>query len=413
MNPTITKEYLHKLPKTDLHLHLDGSIRLGTLIELAAAAKVGLPSATEQGLLDLVFKENYDSLEEYLVGFGLTNKVMQTPEQLEQIACELAEDNQAEGVRYIEVRFAPQLHTHDRLSTLDVFQAVGRGLERAKQAFNQRPEVESGAEPPFEYGIIACAMRYFNEHFSAFYGDFMRIHAFSHHERVHGLASFELVQAAARARDELGVPVVGVDLAGPEEGYPPIHHREAYLEAQRLFLGKTVHAGEAYGPESIYQAITELHAERIGHGTSLLNPAAVSDPAIKDPRRYVDRLAQVIASRRITLEVCLTSNQQTNPAYRRLVAHPFGDMMDLRLSVTICTDNRTVSRTTVTDELYKAVTAFDLSPRGLKNLLVYGFKRSFFPGRYDEKRRYVRRCMEYFEKLEGEHLTQITPDPTA
>jgi adenosine deaminase len=337
------------------------------------------------------------------VGFGLTCKVMQTPENLERIAYELAQDNQAEGVRYIEIRFAPQLHVHEKLDTLSVFAAVARGLERAKLEFNATEPVRSGDEPPFDYGIIACAMRYFNEHFSEFYGDFIRIHSFSHHERVHGLASFELVQAAAQARDELGVPVVGVDLAGPEEGYPPIHHREAYQLAQRLFLGKTVHAGEAYGPESIYQAITELHAERIGHGTSLLNPAAVRDPEIEDPVRYVDRLAQVIAARRTTLEVCLTSNQQTNPAYRQLKDHPFRKMMDLRLSVTLCTDNRTVSRTTVSDEYDKAVQAYGLSHHHLKQLLVYGFKRSFFPGRYAQKRKYVRSCMDFFEKLESEH----------
>ncbi len=408
----ITKEYLKQLPKTDLHLHLDGSIRLSTLIELAKESDVKLPSFTEEGLQELVFKESYDSLEDYLVGFGLVGKVMQTAEQLERISYELALDNQEEGVRYIEVRFAPQLHVHEGLDTLSVFRAVDRGLSKAKSEFNRRPEVQSGEEPPFEYGIIACAMRYFNEHFSEFYSDFVRIHSFSHGDRILGLASFELVHAAASARDDAGAAVVGVDLAGPEEGYPPIHHRDAYLEAQRLFLGKTVHAGEAYGPESIFQAITELHAERIGHGTSLLNPAAVRDPSIKNPRRYVDRLAQIVASRRITLEVCLTSNQQTNPAYRRLAAHPFGDMMDLRLSVTICTDNRTVSRTTVTNELHKAVETFDLCPRDVKHLIVYGFKRSFFPGRYDEKRKYVRQCMEYFEKIEDKYLGQITPDPS-
>jgi adenosine deaminase len=413
MSATLTHDYIELLPKTDLHLHLDGSVRLDTLIELSRECGVKLPSETEEGLRETVFKDHYQNLEEYLVGFGLTGKVMQTPEHLERIGYELAQDNQAEGVRYVEVRFAPQLHVHDKLDTLTVFQSVAAGMERSKREFNLRPEVRSGAEPPFEYGIIACAMRYFNERFSDFYGDFIRLHSFSHHERVHGLASFELVKAAARARDELGVPVVGVDLAGPEEGFPPIHHREAYLEAQRLFLGKTVHAGEAYGPESIFQAITELHAERIGHGTSLLNPNAVRDPSIRDPRRYVDRLAQVIASRRVTLEVCLTSNQQTNPAYRNLEDHPFGKMMELRLSATICTDNRTVSRTTVTDELYKAVTTFDLGPKELKNLLVYGFKRSFYPGRYDEKRRYVRQCMEYFEKLERIHLQAVSPDPSA
>lgn len=172
--------------------------------------------------------------------------------------------------------------------------------------------------------------------------------------------------------------------------------------AQRNFIKKTVHAGEAYGPESIYQAITELGADRIGHGTSLFNPDAISDPEILDRERYVDDLVQFIADRRITLEVCLTSNMQTDPSLERLEDHPFRHMVDNRLSCSICTDNRTVSHTTVTDEVFKAVSAFDLSMRELKNLIVYGFKRSFFPGTYREKRDYVRKCMEYFERVTGD-----------
>ena len=397
----IDKAYLMTLPKTDLHLHLDGSIRLATLIDLAKDSGVELPSYTEAGLLELVFKKHYANLEEYLTGFGYTCKVMQSAEQISRIAYELAQDNQREGVRYIEVRFAPQLHVQADFDTVQVLEAVANGLEKSKKEFNSRSEVLSGQEPPFAYGIIACAMRYFNQHFSDFYSSFDEMHRFSHADRVFGLASYELVKAAQRARDERAVPIVGIDLAGPEEGYPAIDHREAYLEAQRLFLGKTVHAGEAYGPESIFQAITELHADRIGHGTSLLNPQAIRDPAIENADEYVYRLAQVIASRRITLEVCLTSNQQTNPAYRNLSDHPFRKMMDLKLSVTLCTDNRTVSRTSVTNELEKAVTTFNLTHKDLKSLLVYGFKRSFFPGPYTEKREYVRRCMNYFEELEA------------
>jgi adenosine deaminase len=399
--PAFTREYLQKLPKTDLHLHLDGSIRLSTLIELAKAAKIELPSYTEEGLLETVFKEHYANLEEYLAGFGYACDVMQEPEQLSRIAYELAKDNQAEGVRYIEVRLAPQLHVKEGFNIVDVLQAVSEGLYKAKKEFNARREVVEELEPPFEFGLIACAMRFFNEHFSDYFGDFVRIHRYTRPDRVYGLASYELVKAAACARDSKGVPVVGVDLAGPEEGYPPIDHRQAYLEAQRLFLSKTVHAGEAYGPESIFQAITELHADRIGHATSLLNPHVVRDPEILDAQYYVDRLAQVVADQRITLEICLTSNQQTNPAYRDLIDHPFGKMMRLKLSVSLCTDNRTVSRTTVTNEYEKAITTFGLAQKDLKNLLVYGFKRSFFPGPYTEKRKYVRRCMEYFEKLEA------------
>ncbi len=395
----ITRELIEKMPKTDLHLHLDGSIRINTLIELAKQEKVELPSYTVDGLCQTVFKKNYESLEDYLKGFGYTCAVMRTRENIERISYELALDNQMEGVRYIEVRFAPQLHAGGEMNLLQTIQAVDSGLARAKREFNHQPSVMQGEEPPFEYGIITCAMRYFNRHFSDYFNDIISVHSFSPEQKIFGLASLELVGAGIQARKELDIPVVGVDIAGPEKGNPPIHHREAYMLAQRNFIKKTVHAGEAYGPESIYQAITELGADRIGHGTSLFNPEAISDPEITDRERYVDDLVQFIADRRITVEVCLTSNMQTDPSLERLEDHPFRHMVDNRLSCSICTDNRTVSHTTVTEEVYKAVTAFDLSLSELKNIMVYGFKRSFYPGTYREKRDYVRKCMEYFENI--------------
>jgi adenosine deaminase len=165
MNAPITRELIRRLPKSDLHVHLDGSIRLPTLIELAREAKIELPSWTVEGLKEAVFREHYANLEEYLRGFGYTCDVLQNREQLERVAYELAVDNQEEGVRYIEVRFAPQLHTHPDFDTIDVLRAVSAGLERAKREFNRAPAVTSGLEPPFEFGIIACAMRFFNEHF--------------------------------------------------------------------------------------------------------------------------------------------------------------------------------------------------------------------------------------------------------
>lgn len=402
MGEKIPESFLRRMPKTDLHVHLDGSLRLDTLVELARQEGVELPAWDAEGLRRKVFKDSYRNLEEYLTGFGLTCEVMHTPDNLRRIARELAEDNLREGVRYIEVRFAPQLHAREGFDTIEVLRAVCAGLNDAKEEFNRRPSVASGAEPPFEYGIIACALRYFDEHFSEFHRAFLHMHRFSPPEKVYALASLELAQAAARARREEGLPVVGFDLAGPEEGYPPHHHREAYEFAHRNFLQKTVHAGEAYGPESIFKAITELHADRIGHGTSLLNPAAISDPDIADRERYVEDLAQFIADRRITLEVCLTSNQQTSPEYRDLSCHPFGEMMTHKLSVTLCTDNRTVSGTSVTEEFRKAVDTFDLTLKQIKNLVVYGFKRSFFPRDYAAKRAYVRRCMDYFERVARE-----------
>jgi len=395
----ITRELIEKLPKTDLHLHLDGSIRIETLIELAREGGVDLPSFTVQGLKETVFKDSYDSLEDYLKGFGYTCAVMRKRENIERIAYELAVDNQNEGVRYIEVRYAPQLHACGEMTLTDTICAVNNGLHRAKSEFNLREAVVSGEEPAFEYGIITCAMRYFNRHFSDYFNDMVSVHPYSPQDKVFGLASLEMVGAAVEARKEMGIPVVGVDIAGPEKGNPPVHHREAYMLAHRNFLNKTVHAGEAYGPESIFQAITELGADRIGHGTSLFNPQAITDPAISDRERYVYDLVQFIADRRITIEVCLSSNMQTDPQIQRLEDHPFRSMMDNRLSCSLCTDNRTVSHTTVTDEVFKAVNAFNLSLKDIKTLMVYGFKRSFFPGTYREKRIYVRKCMEFFEKV--------------
>ncbi len=406
MKINLSKEFIQKLPKSDLHLHLDGSMRISTLIELAKQSHVQLPSMTEEGLRETVFKERYGSLDEYLQGFGYLCSVMQNREQLERVAYELAIDNQREGVCYIEVRFAPQLHSHTSFDVIEVIRAVSRGLDRAKQEFNAHPEVVQQQRPPFDYGIIACAMRYFNEHFSSFHRTFLGLHQYMEPIRIYALASMVLVQAAVRAKRDYGLPIVGFDLAGHERGYPPHHHRETYEYAHRHFLNKTVHAGEGYGPESIFKAITELHADRIGHGTSLFDPNAIQDVEIRDRAGYVGELAQYISDRRITVEVCLTSNQQTNPAYRDLKKHPFGRMMQHKLSATLCTDNRTVSNTTMTDEIHKAVTTFDLGLDDLKNILVYGFKRSFFPDVYSRKRVYVRACMEYFERLVKQHQNE-------
>ncbi len=144
----ITRELIEKMPKTDLHLHLDGSIRIETLIELARQEGVELPSSTVQGLKETVFKDNYESLDDYLKGFGYTCAVMRNRENIERISYELALDNQKEGVRYIEVRFAPQLHAGAEMNLLQTIQAVDSGLARAKREFNERPVIMQGEEPP-------------------------------------------------------------------------------------------------------------------------------------------------------------------------------------------------------------------------------------------------------------------------
>ncbi len=391
---------IRSLPKTDLHVHLDGSLRLSTLLELARDARVALPSDTEDGMRDLVFKSHYKNLAEYLEGFRYTVAVLQSAEALERAAYELAEDCQAEGVCYLEVRFAPQLHVSPTLSLDAVARAVARGLKRAQDRYNATAPVKSGDVPPFFASMIFCALRMFRPEFSACYRAYFDACGYSPEEEVFTRASLDLARAAAHLRNVEGLPITGLDLAGQEQGYPAEAHREAFQVAHEAFLGKTVHAGEDYGPESIFQAIGDLHCDRIGHGTWLFSTSRVTDPHVADRAQYVRRLAQYVADRRITIEVCLTSNQQTVPELAGdLSSHPFGEMVARRLSTTLCTDNRLVSNTTVSREIGLAVKTFDLDVKRLQDILAYGFKRSFFPGEYLEKRAYVRQVLDCSDRL--------------
>ncbi len=401
-NQVMDLDLVRRLPKTDLHVHLDGSLRLSTVIDLAREHGVALPSETEEGLLELVFRERYRNLNQYLEGFRYTVAVLADAEALERAAFELAEDNHAEGVRYFEVRFAPQLHVRPGFEIPEVVAAVDRGLRRATATFNARPGVVSGQEPPAGAGIILCALRFFDASFSPGYRRLFEALPEASASEVYAAASVQMARAAARLRHEEGLLVVGIDLAGQEKGYPAEEHRAGYTVAHEAFLGKTVHAGEDFGPESIFQAIGDLHADRIGHGTWLLDETKINDPRITDPRAYVDRLAQFVADKRITIEVCFTSNQQTVPELAAdLASHPFAEMRRRRLSTTFCTDNRLMSRTTVSREIIRAIEAFSLSPREVRDMLIYGFKRSFFPGSYLEKRKYVRQVIDYGDRLLG------------
>ena len=403
MSSNITPEFIRAIPKTDLHVHLDGSVRIPTLIELAREQGVDLPSTTEEGLRELVFRDRYDSLVEYLSGFAYTCAVLQDAESLERCAFELASDAFDEGVRYLEVRFAPQLHVGPDLDTSETLRAVAKGLARAETHYNEAMSGKPGGGPLYRTAIIVCAMRMFTEEFSSYFRDYVRVHRHRPMRNIIAQASVDLAHAAVAARDQYGLPIVGFDLAGQEDGYPASAHREAYDYAHRNFLKKTVHAGEAFGPESIFQAITELNADRIGHGYHVFSPEKVSDPGIEDSAAYVADLAGWIADRRITIEVCLSSNMQTNPEIPDLQEHNFRKMLEARLSVTLCTDNRTVSNTTVCKETELAVEHFGIDGGALKNLVVYGFKRSFFPGSYKEKRTYVRHCIDFYETLERQH----------
>ncbi|MCL1887290.1 MAG: adenosine deaminase family protein [Kiritimatiellaeota bacterium] len=386
----ITREHIFNAPKADLHLHLDGSLRLETLVELARERGVELPSYSPEGLREWVFKKTYADLPDYLRGFAHTCAVLRDTEAVERVACELGEDCIAENTRYAEVRFAPQLLVENGADAAGMLCAAARGLERAARAHNATAAVRTGADMPFAFGVICCAMRSFGPGMGAYYGHLSRSLAGLKPSRVYAAASLVAVEAALEARDRHGAPVVGFDLAGEEAGFRAGHHAEAFQRAHAGFLRKTVHAGEAYGPESIYEAVTACLAERVGHGTSLLSPGHVRDASIADPALYVRRLAEYIAARRVTVEVCPTSNLQTMPSLRGdLRNHPLREMLARHISVAVGTDNTLVSRTTLTDEVFLAARACGLDAEATARLMLGAFKAAFFPGSHVEKRAFT------------------------
>lgn len=404
--PRYSSDFLRAMPKADLHLHLDGSLRPSGLIDMAKRSKVELPSYSEEGLFDLVFKASYQNLAEYLHGFQYTCAVLRDMENLEQAAYELAQDNIAEGVNYIEVRFAPQLMMDlARGITFDrVMHTTNNGLKRAQTEYNSSAAVASGAKPPFAYGIINCAMRMFgNKGFSPYYTELFKMLSDHEPKQVIRSAAMEMVRASVRLRDEEGIPIVGLDIAGQEMGYPAHNFKEVYEYAHQNFLLKTVHAGEAYGAESIFEALTLCYADRLGHGYSLFSPEMIQDPAISNKADYAQKLASFIADRRIAIEVCITSNLQTNPSIGTVSNHNFKHMYNNRIATVICTDNRLVSRTTVTREYELALSAVEVPLKRLKDMVAYGFKKNFFAGDYVAKRAYAKQVLEYFDKVALEH----------
>ncbi|MEK6625179.1 MAG: adenosine deaminase family protein, partial [Bdellovibrionota bacterium] len=216
-----------------------------------------------------------------------------------------------------------------------------------------------------------------------------------------------LAKAMVKIRDEQGIPIVGFDLAGQEAGYPASEFIAAYDYVHKKFIHKTVHAGEAYGAESIFEAITSLHADRIGHCYYLFDENKISDPEIKDKKAYIKKLSSYIADQRITIEVCLTSNMQTNPEIVEIKNHTIKTMLDKRMSLVLCTDNRLISNTTVSKEVKLAVDNFQINAKSLKDIVSYGFKRSFYPGDYSERREYVRHVMQFYDKTAKKHAVVV------
>lgn len=405
MSSHYSSEFIQHIPKADLHLHLDGSLRLSSLIQMAQHSKIALPSNTVEGLKQLVFKKQYRNLAEYLHCFQYTCAVLAEPEHLQQAAYELAIDNLADGVNYIEVRFAPQL-LMDIPRGIDfnrVMQAVNNGLQQAQREYNQSITVTSGEKPPFFYGIIVCAMRMFSENFSPFYRSLFKNQPGTDNVQVIKHAAMMLIQASVKLRDEQGMPIVGLDLAGQEAGYPASLFREVYHYAQQHFMPKTVHAGEACGAESVFEAVTECYADRIGHGYTMFMPEMIQDSGIINKQQYIDKLVSFIAHKGIAIEVCLSSNLQTNPAIGSVKQHKIKSMLENKLVTVICTDNRLVSDTALSKEYQLMLDNIVVPAKDLRGMVANGFEKSFFPGSYPEKRDYIGLCMQYYDRVAAQH----------
>ena len=338
-------EVFKALPKTDLHVHLDGSLRLETILELAKAEKVELPASDIEGLRAAIgCGNNFGSLVEYLRGFGITLRVMQTEAALERIAFELAEDAHRENVRYMEVRYAPMLHTQRGLKLTKVVEAVLDGLRRARETYGIKATV------------IICGIR-----------------------NISAESSYQMAELAVAYK---GRGVVGFDLAGAEADFPAKHHRAAFQLVRDNNINCTIHAGEAYGPESIAQAIHVCGAHRIGHGCRL---------------REDGDLMQYLNDHRVPLECCPSSNVQTG-AVKDLASHPLKLYFDLGLRVTVNTDNRLITDTSVSKELYLVHSQMGVPFADIKSIILAGFKSSFQP--FHEKQAALRRVGAELDKYD-------------
>ena len=353
----ITRQFIHQIPKTDLHVHLDGSLRLKTILELAEQQGVALPGdpESEEELAEAInMGAICEDLTDYLKAFDVTLSVLQTEEALYRAAFELGEDAARENVKYMEVRYSPLLHSRSGLSYPVIVEAVAEGLREAKRQYGLMS------------GQIICGIRHMTPE-----------------------ASLRMAELCVAFKHR---GVVGFDLAGAEANNPAKDYREALYLVRNNNVNLTIHAGEAYGPESIHQAIHMGGAHRIGHGTRL---------------REDGDLLNYVNDRRIPLEVCLTSNVQTR-ACKSFESHPLPFYMSYGIRCTINTDNRLVTDTTMTEELVRAVEYYDLNLGDIRKLMIDGFKSSFMP--YRKKRSVTAQaCADFdaqvqkMEKEQGEN----------
>ena len=339
----INRSLLQRLPKVELHCHLDGSLRIPTILDLAKKDKVTLPTSNSDKLSKLlVIGKTRGSLEDYIKRFDITLSVMQTPLALKRTAYELIEDVAKENVRYIEIRYSPILHTEKGMSLGESVEAVREGLQRGRKDFG----VESG--------IIVCGIR-----------------------NISAAASLKLADLTVRYKNK---GVVGFDLAGAEENFPAKDHQEAFYMILNNNINATIHAGEACGPTSIHQAIHHCGAHRIGHGTRLKEN--------KDLMNYVN-------DHRITLEICLTSNWQTR-SIRSLKYHPLKYYYDQGIRVTLNTDNRLMSGTTLTKEFFLAHKLFGFKLHDFREMIIMAMKSAFLP--YAERKKMIRNIADELEQ---------------
>ncbi len=331
----LTQRVIQRLPKADIHCHLDGCVRPRTMLELARDQRVKLPTSKLPQLTRLLQAgKRTRNLADYLRIFDYTLSVLQDKAALYRVAYELAEDAAEENVRHLEVRFSPILHRRRRLAFEDIVDPVIHGLAAAGRKHN------------LSTGVIICGIRSMDPR--------------------HSMALAELAVAYK------GRGVLAFDLAGQEKDYPAKAHRAAFRLVLKKNINSTVHAGEAFGPASIAQALHYCGAHRIGHGTRL---------------REDRDLMQYVNDHRIPLEVCLSSNVQTR-AVRSIRQHPFHFYFQQGLRVTLNTDSRLISSTTVSQEIALATRVFRLSPYEVKRIIINGFKSAFLP--YAQKARMLR-----------------------
>ncbi len=358
--PPLDREIIRQIPKVQLHEHLDGSMRPETVLALAARCGYELPASAPEQLASFFHAgATRGSLPEYLEGFRHTIAVTQTPEALEQVAYEFMEDQATDNVVYVEARFAPAFHTTEGLGLDGVMTAVLRGLSRGSREFD------------VGFGLIVCAMRNEDTHLS---------------ERLAELAVSYRHQGC-----------VGFDLAGEEAGHPANHHLAAFQLAKRMDFNITIHAGESFGPESIWQALQYCGAHRIGHGVRLVEDIVIYERQVI----RVGTLAQYVLDHRIPLEFCISSNVHTG-AVRSLDDHPFPYFWAKDYRVTLNTDNRLMSDTTMTDEYLIAVEHFDLDFDDLEKLSINTMKSSFAP--YEDRVKTIfERIKPRFTQVRQEH----------